>query len=359
MGNFIHPRFIKQTNLPTKPQHKKLGLQMVTGKTFFIVREQATVTLITQHGHEEQITLDVAPVRKHNLILGLPWCTLQEIQFNWKNHDIQQWSPNCKTNCFPTHTVAPLYVQPLQPEAHIPTRGTPESIGYDLYSTETIVIPPSERRTIGTGIAIQVPVGTYGRIAPRSGLAVKHNIDIAAGVIDPDYRGEIKAVLINNGQHPYYVTAGERVAQLILENAATEDIIVTELLNNTIRMHQGFGSTGMSDELVEIYEISLGHNASTQLRPQEERYAELRKLVPEYYHDFLDVFDGELSMSKCPERRPGYDFEINLKDNAKLPPPSKPYHMSQAETKILKECLDGMVATAMVLKCHANTPSTD
>src|SRR5258708_7257340 len=155
---------------------------------------------------------------------------------------------------------------------------------------------------IGTGIAIQVPIGTYGRIAPHSRLSVRHNIDIAARVINPDYQGEVKAVLINNSQHPYYVTAGERVAQLILENATSNDIIVTELLNNTMRMHQGFGSTGMSDELAEIYEISLGHSVSTNLRPQEEQYTELRELVPECYHDFLDIYDGELSMSKCPEQ---------------------------------------------------------
>ena len=160
---------------------------MVTGKTFFTVKEQATVTLITQHRHEEQITLDVAPVRKHDLILGLPWCTLHKVQFDWKNHDIQQWSPNCKNSCFSTHTVALLYVQPLKPEAHIPTKGTPESIGYDLYSTETIVILPSEQQMIGMGIAIQVPISTYGHIAPHSRLSVRHNIDIAAGVIDPDY----------------------------------------------------------------------------------------------------------------------------------------------------------------------------
>ena len=71
-------------------------------------------------------------------------------------------------------------------------------------------------------------------------------------------------------------------------------------------------------------------------------------MVPEEYHDYLDVFDTEYSMSKCPEHRPGYDFKINLKENSKLPPPAKPYHLSQGENRILKEWLQGMLDTGMI-----------
>jgi len=69
----------------------------------------------------------------------------------------------------------------------------------------------------------------------------------------------------------------------------------------------------------------------SNLPPQEERHRELKQTIPQEYHDFLDVFDAEYTMSKCPEKRPSYDFEIHLKEDAKLPPPTKPYHLSQAE----------------------------
>ena len=129
--------------------------------------------------------------------------------------------------------MAPLLVQPTGPDTIIPTKGSPYSIGHDLYAHTTTVIAPGGQAKIPTGIHIQVPAGSYARVAPRSGLAVNHRIDIAAGVIDLDYRGEIVAVLVNNGKHHYKVTAGERIAQLILENALLEEIQVTDTLTHT------------------------------------------------------------------------------------------------------------------------------
>ena len=188
-------------------------------------------------------------------------------------------------------------------------------------------------------------------------MAVKHQIDVAAGVINPDYQGEIKVVLVNNGQHNFQVTKGERIAQLILEHATIDDIIIVDTLNETTRGQDGFGSMGMTQEQADVFEITLGHTASKRLRPQEERYEDLRKIIPHEYHDYLNVFDEELSMSRCPEPREGYDFEINLKEGAKLPPPAKPYHLSQAEMKILDEWLDGMLETGMISKCSNKTPT--
>jgi len=364
MGNFIHPRLVTKFGIPTFPRPTPLRLRTVTGTNFHDVSQQVRVSLITKHGHEEVITLDVAPIGKHNIILGLPWCTYHEVQFDWNHRDITQWSPSCENRCFPSHIIAPLLVQLMSPEAQIPKRATEGSIGYDLYATETVTLEPASRAPINTGIAIQLPEGTYGRIAPRSGLAVKHQIDTAAGVIDPDYRGEIKVILVNNGPHSYTVTMGERIAQLILENATLEDVVVTEFLSETARAQYGFGSTGMNkeyplmdEELAEIYAITLGHGAGTDIPPIEERYNKLRTQIPSEYHDYLDVFDSDLAMSKCPSSRGSYDFDPVILEGAKLPPPSRPYHLSRQEEEIMKEWLEGMIEAGMITKCSNQCPT--
>lgn len=85
----------------------------------------------------------------------------------------------------------------LNPEAIVPKKGTPYSAGYDLYSIEDKVIEPGERGCVKTGWQIELPHNSYGRIAPRSGLACKNSIDVGAGVIDEDYRGESIYIIYN------------------------------------------------------------------------------------------------------------------------------------------------------------------
>lgn len=135
------------------------------------------------------------------------------------------------------------------PNATIPQRATPGSVGLDLHSAIDYVVLPGQRAVISTGISIEFPEGTYGRIAPRSGIAVKHGIQVLAGVIDPDYRGEIKVVLHNTDQRvPYTIYKGYRIAQLILEKAITEplDVRVVNMVPPEVENpHAGFGSTGV------------------------------------------------------------------------------------------------------------------
>jgi dUTP pyrophosphatase len=142
-----------------------------------------------------------------------------------------------------------LQVIKLRPDAIIPSKGTPGSIGFDLYAAEPYVIPPRQRCVISTGIAVQLPPDTYGRIAPRSGLAVRHGVDVGAGVIDPDYSGEVRIVLFNHdARDPYIIRPGYRVAQLILEKALTHvDVyeITPVYVDSTERGADGFGSTGV------------------------------------------------------------------------------------------------------------------
>ena len=90
-----------------------------------------------------------------------------------------------------------MNIKKLHIHAKVPTRANPNDAGADLYSIESVVIPPLSRGVVKTGIALEIPVSYYGRVAPRSGLAAKHGIDVLAGVIDSSYRGEIGVVLLN------------------------------------------------------------------------------------------------------------------------------------------------------------------
>ena len=142
-----------------------------------------------------------------------------------------------------------LNVTKLVPHAVLPARSTPGAVGYDLFSTDNYVVLPGRRVVVATGITVNLPPGTYGRIAPRSGLAVKHGLDTLAGVIDPDYMGEVKVVLQNlDVNQPFVIRPGYRIAQLILEQCVTPEVNEVPSENTglvTERGAAGFGSTGI------------------------------------------------------------------------------------------------------------------
>ncbi len=131
----------------------------------------------------------------------------------------------------------------LESKAIIPTRGSTGAAGYDLYTTEFYVLKPGERKLFKTGLSMSIPTGMYGRIAPRSGLAYKKGIDVMAGVIDEDYRGEIGVILINLGQEDFNIIVGDKIAQIIFEFYNPVDFVETTGLDNTQRGEGGFGST--------------------------------------------------------------------------------------------------------------------
>jgi len=134
-------------------------------------------------------------------------------------------------------------VKRIHPAAKLPARGTIQSAGADLSCLEAFTLGPGERKLVPTGLAVEIPPGWYGRVAPRSGLAANHGVDMLAGVIDSDYRSEVKVLLINFGAEPVSFDAGERIAQLIIERAAVCDYIWADELSDTER-GGGFGSTG-------------------------------------------------------------------------------------------------------------------
>lgn len=132
----------------------------------------------------------------------------------------------------------------LHAAAKLPTRGSPQAAGLDLYSIENTTIASHGRALIRTGLSVAIPHGFYGRVAPRSGLAVRHGLDVLAGVIDGDYRGEIMCALINHGDEPLEIEIGTRIAQLLIEAISTPEPVWSEDLSETERGSGGFGSTG-------------------------------------------------------------------------------------------------------------------
>jgi dUTP pyrophosphatase len=139
----------------------------------------------------------------------------------------------------------PLLIKKLSGDATTPTRGSAFAAGYDLYAAKPITIPARGKALVSTDLSIATPEGTYGRVAPRSGLAAKNFIDTGAGVIDADYRGEVKVLLFNHAESDFEVKKGDRVAQLVLERIYTPEIVEVENLEESVRGAGGFGSTGV------------------------------------------------------------------------------------------------------------------
>ena len=162
-----------------------------------------------------------------------------------------------------------LLVQLLSPKGKVPIRSTTLAVGYDLYSAEELQIAPLSRSLVSTAIAILVPPGTYGRIAPCSGLSVKNSIDIGAGVIDADYHGPVKILLINHANAPFQVKEGDRVAQLVLECVQTPDTATVDALPETGRGEQDFGSTGVASVNQVILERKVILNRARSVASNE------------------------------------------------------------------------------------------
>ena len=120
-----------------------------------------------------------------------------------------------------------------------PTRATEGSVGLDFYSPADYIIPPHSKFLIPTQIKLQIPLGCYGRLAPKSSLAMLHQLHVGAGVIDPDYTGEIMVLMINAAPRVYSIKKGDPIAQLILEKVLIPILREIKELPPTIRGAQG------------------------------------------------------------------------------------------------------------------------
>lgn len=137
-----------------------------------------------------------------------------------------------------------LRFKQLDERAVLPQRGSALAAGLDVCSIEDLEIGPRQRVMARTGLAVAIPPGFYGRIAPRSGLAAKNGLDVLAGVIDSDYRGEVCCLLYNTSDVAIKLAAGSKICQLIVEQIITPDAAWASDLDETARGAGGFGSTG-------------------------------------------------------------------------------------------------------------------
>ena len=143
-----------------------------------------------------------------------------------------------------THPIDVLRFKKLDPRAVLPKRGSALAAGLDVCSIEEIELAPKQRVMAKTGLAVAIPPGFYGRVAPRSGLASKNGLDVLAGVIDSDYRGEVCCLLYNTGEEIIKLAAGSKICQLIIEQIITPEAAWATDLDETARGAGGFGSTG-------------------------------------------------------------------------------------------------------------------
>jgi len=235
--------------------------------------------------HRELATFQVAKLRNHEGILGMPWLKQHSRGIKWGQGKITFESERCTTWCLKeSPTVYAILedkarednlkvelgatqskkdhrtqVRLLDPQAKLLTRGSAKSAGHDLYANEQRIIPPRGQDVVPTGIAITPPRGTYGQLAPRSGMAVKHQIAVNAGVIDSDYTSEVKLVLANMSDQDYRIQKGDRIAQLIMERIVESNCYQVPNLGKTDRGQQGFGSTETSKaQICEIRAQAFG-----------------------------------------------------------------------------------------------------
>ena len=134
-------------------------------------------------------------------------------------------------------TINVLRFKRLDKRALLPRRGSALAAGLDVCSIEDLSIGPKQRATARTGVAVAIPPGFYGRVAPRSGLAAKNGLDVLAGVIDSDYRGELCCLLYNTGDSTINLPAGSKICQLIIEQIITPEAAWASDLEETHAVH--------------------------------------------------------------------------------------------------------------------------
>ena len=141
-----------------------------------------------------------------------------------------------------------LQVRFLHPDAVAPARTRPGDAGYDLRCVEAFALAAGARAVVPTGIALALPEGCAGLVVPRSGLAARHGLSVVngPGLIDPNYRGEVRVVLVNLGEERFEAQAGDRIAQLLIVPFAAPDVAVVDELpdGGDDRGASGFGSSG-------------------------------------------------------------------------------------------------------------------
>ena len=136
-----------------------------------------------------------------------------------------------------------IKVKRLTSTATIPTRGSEQAAGLDLYADASLVVKAGTHAIIQTGVAVAIQDGYCGQVWPRSGVSVRYGVDVLAGVIDSDYTGEIKVVL-QAGAHDFEINKGDRIAQMLIVPVSMLQCVEVDSIDDTARGAGGFGSTG-------------------------------------------------------------------------------------------------------------------
>jgi len=323
--------------------------------------------------HRELATFQVANLQNHEIILGMPWLREHNPTMIWNDKRIRfnsepwtTWYLNSSPVAYaipeaealeenlitrfskvqakkgPTANDQSVRVKKPSFEAKMPAKESAKAAGHDLYANEGTNFPARGQVIVGPGIAIGLPHNIYGRIAPRSSLAVKHRLMRNASVIGSDYRGEVKLVLANLGDQSYRVEKGDRISQLIIEKINNRELQEVAQLDDTRRGDSGLGSSDTTiDQMVkgqsaktpmEINEISArafrqlyqrgettgilrwdevdneiqleAINITTELAIKIKKNNEdqdVRDTVPQEYHHLLDEFEKRWQAQALPQ----------------------------------------------------------
>ena len=386
-GKFINRKYAERLGLPIQTLERPIMARNVDGTLNKTGTITSYVDLVAKiDGRTMGLQLLVTGLGNQKIILGFPWLNEHNLDIDWKTRKfkwrslrplkVKRYHDNSKKQLeYPIRTVKTdgnLEIKLHSDMARIPTRGSPDVAGYDLYSAVEKVIPARGKMLIDTQISIATPPGTYGRIAPRSGLAAKNMITTGAGVIDADYRGMVLVLLFNHSDEDFKVKQGDRIAQLILEKIATPTVEQVENLDETTRGNQGFGLMdkpqeeekdiliamvgkteegdevwmATTEELLEEDEIWIITKTSNSIEfhllhdVKKDNFL-LTEQIPEEYHEFIRVFDKE-EANRFPKSQV-WDHKIELKEGFQ-PKSFKTYNLTPAEQKeldtFLKENLE-------------------
>src|SRR6266852_664716 len=394
--DFIDRNFCLRNQIPVWKKERPIKIYGADGKTSTSGRITNTAkTNMTIGSHQEESTFQMATKLKHAIILGLPWLKLHNPTIDYATGKFTFGSNKCANTFLATSPQVDtipeeaaikenLRTEILDPpeimilrtndekvkivrlsnRARMPTKGSKKAAGHDLYSIEEGTLKARGQALISTGISIGLPNNTYGRIAPRSGLALHYQVTTEVGVIDADYTGEIKVLLINQSEKDFQFKEGAKIAQLIIEKIDTTELEEVEELKSTERATKGFGSTDKKAADIAIIspkafrKMSKGKQGglvtmrvtetkatcaattiSTELalknRVKEEK-KDLKDHVPKEYHDFLPIFE-EGERNDLPPHRMA-DHEIILEEG-KTAPFKKLYPLNNEELGALREYL--------------------
>ena len=216
-------------------------------------------------------------------------------------------------------------------------RGTDGAAGYDLAAAQAAVVPAHGKCLVKTGLVMALPHGCYGRIAPRSGLALKKFIDVGAGVIDADYRGEVGVVLFNFGEEDFVINMGDRIAQLIFEKIKTPIVKEMNELEGTDRGVGGYGSTGtkaVKDQIKIEKKPESGRDSKMNGTPLSQS----RRLITARQMNKIAKGDNPVFLAIVRERNEAYPKRTNKRSSGRAARFAAAHGLSEGNKRSISKC---------------------